>query len=233
MNYQTKSLMKKLVYLLLVCVSTISCGGNSNSPIMKREDSIRQVKDSFSNTIVNISYKGLEIGAKADNLDSLLLGCGVFSTKSDGHFIQGRHEITYVDKNNEELREWITLQVDTIHNRIAKVSLLGKSYKLADFFVQTFNERYYEEDPVEVNKMGAYEKHHNWLFKNSNIHISDLYHIDPVSGIYHVHDAILIEYEDRILSSEIDSINEKKKESEKAALDRERKQNADKLREDI
>ena len=225
--------MKKLVYLLFVCVSTISCGGNSNSSIMTREDSIRQVKDSFSNTIVNLSYKGLEIGAKADKIDSLLLSCGVYSTQSEGYFIQGRHEIAYVVKNNEEMRDWVTLQVDTIHNRIAKVSLLGKSYKLADFFVQTFNQRYYEEEPVEVNKMGAYEKHHNWLFKNSNIHISDLYHIDPVSGIYHVHDAILIEYEDRILSSEIDSINEKKKESEKAALDRERKQNADKLREDI
>lgn len=225
--------MKKLVYLLFVCVSTISCGGNSNSSIMTREDSIRQVKDSFSNTIVNLSYKGLEIGAKADKIDSLLLSCGVYSTKTDGYFIQGRHEIAYVDKNNEELRDWVTLQVDTIHNRIAKVSLLGKSYKLADFFVQTFNQRYYEEEPVEVNKTGAYEKHHNWLFKNSNIHITDLYHIDPVSGIYHVHDAILIEYEDRILSSEIDSINEKRKESEKAALDRERKQNADKLREDI
>lgn len=225
--------MKKLVYLLFVCVSTISCGGNSNSSIMTREDSIRQVKDSFSNTIVNLSYKGLEIGAKADKIDSLLLSCGVYSTQSEGYFIQGRHEIAYVDKNNEEMRDWVTLQVDTIHNRIAKVSLLGKSYKLADFFVQTFNQRYYEEEPVEVNKMGAYEKHHNWLFKNSNIHISDLYHIDPVSGIYHVHDAILIEYEDRILSSEIDSINEKKMESEKAALDRERKQNADKLREDI
>lgn len=225
--------MKKLVYLLFVCVSTISCGGNSNSFIMTREDSIRQVKDSFSNTIVNLSYKGLEIGAKADKIDSLLLSCGVYSTKTDGYFIQGRHEIAYVDKNNEELRDWVTLQVDTIHNRIAKVSLLGKSYKLADFFVQTFNQRYYEEEPVEVNKTGAYEKHHNWLFKNSNIHITDLYHIDPVSGIYHVHDAILIEYEDRILSSEIDSINEKRKESEKAALDRERKQNADKLREDI
>ena len=225
--------MKKLVYLLFVCVSTISCGGNSNSFIMTREDSIRQVKDSFSNTIVNLSYKGLEIGAKADKIDSLLLSCGVYSTKTDGYFIQGRHEIAYVDKNNEELRDWVTLQVDTIHNRIAKVSLLGKSYKLADFFVQTFNQRYYEEEPVEVNKTGAYEKHHNWLFKNSNIHITDLYRIDPVSGIYHVHDAILIEYEDRILSSEIDSINEKRKESEKAALDRERKQNADKLREDI
>ena len=225
--------MKKIVYFLFVCISVISCGGNSHSPIMTREDSIRQVKDSFSNTIVNLSYKGLEIGAKADNLDSLLLGCGVFSTKSDGYFIQGRHEIVYVDKNNEELREWVALQVDTIHNRIAKVSLLGKSYKLADFFVQTFNERYYEEEPVEVNKMGAYVTHHNWLFKNSNIHISDLYHIDPASGIYHVHDAILIEYEDRILSSEIDSINEKNKEAEKAALDRERKQQADKLREDI
>ena len=225
--------MKKLVYLLFVCVSTISCGGNSNSSIMTREDSIRQVKDSFSNTIVNLSYKGLEISAKADKIDSLLLSCGVYSTKSDGYFIQGRHEIAYVDKNNEELHDWVTLQVDTIHNRIAKVSLLGKSYKLADFFVQTFNQRYYEEEPVEVNKTGAYEKHHNWLFKNSNIHITDLYHIDPVSGIYHVHDAILIEYEDRILSSEIDSINEKKKKSEKAALDRERKQNADKLREDI
>lgn len=225
--------MRKLVYLLFVCVSTISCGGNSNSSIMTREDSIRQVKDSFSNTIVNLSYKGLEIGAKADKIDSLLLSCGVYSTKTDGYFIQGRHEIAYVDKNNEELRDWVTLQVDTIHNQIAKVSLLGKSYKLADFFVQTFNQRYYEEEPVEVNKTGAYEKHHNWLFKNSNIHITDLYHIDPVSGIYHVHDAILIEYEDRILSSEIDSINEKKKESEKAALDRERKQNADKLREDI
>lgn len=225
--------MKKIVYLLFVCVSTISCGGNSNSSIMTREDSIRQVKDSFSNTIVNLSYKGLEIGAKADKIDSLLLSCGVYSTKTDGYFIQGRHEIAYVDKNNEELRDWVTLQVDTIHNRIAKVSLLGKSYKLADFFVQTFNQRYYEEEPVEVNKTGAYEKHHNWLFKNSNIHITDLYHIDPVSGIYHVHDAILIEYEDRILSSEIDSINEKRKESEKAALDRERKQNADKLREDI
>ena len=225
--------MKKLVHLLFVCVGAISCGGNSNSSIMTREDSIRQVKDSFSNTIVNLSYKGLEISAKADKIDSLLLSCGVYSTKSDGYFIQGRHEIAYVDKNNEELHDWVTLQVDTIHNRIAKVSLLGKSYKLADFFVQTFNQRYYEEEPVEVNKTGAYEKHHNWLFKNSNIHITDLYHIDPVSGIYHVHDAILIEYEDRILSSEIDSINEKRKESEKAALDRERKQNADKLREYI
>jgi hypothetical protein len=38
---------------------------------MTREDSIQQVKDSFSNTIVNLSYKGLEIGAKADNIDSL------------------------------------------------------------------------------------------------------------------------------------------------------------------
>lgn len=225
--------MKKIVYLLFVCVSTISCGGNSNSSIMTREDSIRQVKDSFSNTIVNLSYKGLEIGAKADKIDSLLLSCGVYSTKSDGYFIQGRHEIAYVDKNNEELCDWVTLQVDTIHNRIAKVSLLGKSYKLADFFIQTFNQRYYEDGPVEVNETGAYEKHHNWLFKNSNIHITDLYHIDPVSGIYHVHDAILIEYEDRILCSEIDSIDEKRKESEKAALDRERKQNADKLREDI
>lgn len=226
--------MKKLVYLSFVCVTSISsCVGISHSPIMTREDSIRQVKDSFSNTIVNLSYKGLKIGAKADNIDSLLFSCGVFSTKSDGYFIQGRHEIAYVDKNNKELREWVALQVDTIHNRIAKVSLLGKSYKLMDFFVQTFNERYYEEEPVEVNKTGVYETHHNWLFKNSNIHISDLYHIDPVSGIYHVHDAILIEYEDRILSAEIDSINEKKKESENAALDIERKQNADKLREGI
>lgn len=147
--------MKKLVHLLFVCVSAISCGGNSNSSIMTREDSIRQVKDSFSNTIVNLSYKGLEISAKADIIDSLLLSCGVYSTKSDGYFIQGRHEIAYVDKNNEELRDWVTLQVDTIHNRIAKVSLLGKSYKLADFFVQTFNQRYYEEEPVEVNKTGA------------------------------------------------------------------------------
>ena len=225
--------MKKLVYFLFVCISAISCVGNSHSPIMTREDSIRQVKDSFSNTIVNLSYKGLEIGAEADNIDSLLLGCGVFSTKSDGYFIQGSHEIVYVDENNEELRECGVLQVDTIHNRIAKVSLLGKSYKLANFFVQTFNERYYEEEPIELNKMGAYETHHYWVFKNSNIHICDLYHIDPVSGIYHIHDAILIEYEDKSLSSEIDSINAQKKEEEKTILDRERRQNADKLRGDI
>jgi len=63
--------MKKVVYYLFMCLCTISCGGNSHSPIMTREDSIQQVKDSFSNTIVNLSYKGLEIGAKADNIDSL------------------------------------------------------------------------------------------------------------------------------------------------------------------
>ena len=103
--------MKKVVYHLFMCLCTISCGGNSHSPIMTREDSIQQVKDSFSNTIVNLSYKGLGIGAKADNIDSLLLSCGVYSTKSDGHFIQGRHEIAYVDKNNEELRSWVGLQL--------------------------------------------------------------------------------------------------------------------------
>ena len=225
--------MKKLVYYLFVCLSAISCVGNSHSPIMTREDSIQQVKDSFSNTIVTLSYKGLEIGAKADNIDSLLLSCGVYSTQSDGHFIQGRHEIAYVDNNNEELRDWVELQVDTIHNRIAKVSLLCKSYKLADFFVKTFNNRYYEQEPVEVNNMGAYETLHNWSFKNSSIHISDLYHIDPVSGIYHLHDAILIEYEDRTLSSEIDSIKAQKKKVKKAALEKEKKLNADKLREEI
>ena len=62
---------KKVVYYLLVCLSTISCGGNSHSPIMTREDSIQQVKDSFSNTIVNLSYKGLVVGAKVDNIDIL------------------------------------------------------------------------------------------------------------------------------------------------------------------
>ena len=225
--------MKKVVYYLFMCLCTISCGGNSHSPIMTREDSIQQVKDSFSNTIVNLSYKGLEIGAKADNIDSLLLSCGVYSTKSDGHFIQGRHEIAYVDKNNEELRSWVKLQVDTIHNRIARVSLLGQSYKIADFFVQTFNDRYYEEEPVETNKMGAYEKHYNWFFKNGNIHISDLYHIDPASGIYHVHDAILVEYKDMSLSSEIDSKESRRKEAENAALEKEKNLKAEKLREDI
>lgn len=164
------------------------------------------------------------IGAKAENIDSLLLSCGVYSTKSDGHFIQGRHEIAYVDKNNEELRSRVGMQ-----EYLCLVNLIKKQI----FFVQTFNDRYYEEEPVEVNNMGAYEKHYNWFFKNGNIHISDLYHIDPASGIYHVHDAILIEYKDISLSSEIDSIESQRKKAENTALEKEKKQKAEKLREDI
>ncbi len=221
--------MKKLVYSLFVCLSAFSCVSNPHSPIMTREDSILQVKDSFSNVVVNLSYKGIEIGAKADNIDSLLLACGVYSTKSQRHFIQGEHELVYADKNNEELRDFVELQVDTIHNRIAKVTLLCKSYKIADFFVKTFNDRYYEQEPIEINHMGAYETHYYWTFKNGNISIRDLYHIDPASGIYHIHDGILIEYEDRSLTSEIDSLEaERKKEEEK-----EKEQKANKLREDI
>lgn len=225
--------MKKIIILLTSVLAIVSCiGGTASAPLTK-EDSIRILRDSFSNTIVNLSYNGIRIGANADSIDSLLLECGVYSTKNDGHFIQGRHEITYVDKDNKELRERVELQVDTIHNRIARISLLGHSYKLADYFVETFNIRYYENEPVVINKMGAYERRHNWAFRNSNIHVSDLYHIDPVTGIYHVHDAILIEYKDIPLSAEIDSIEAQRKEMENAAMESERKFKADRLRENI
>ena len=46
MNYQTKSLMKKLVYLLFVCVSTISCGGGCPRTTDHKSEILQSVSSS-------------------------------------------------------------------------------------------------------------------------------------------------------------------------------------------
>ena len=198
-----KHLLSSVFAIVLVLASCNTNGVNSE---LQEKDSLQLIADSFKAKDIKLTFKGLTVGDSLKPSEKGLYGDGVRLYPINEYSYQGSISIPFIDSDGDERTEYPKIQVDVQNGLIAKISLLTDSWSLCKFFIDTFNDRYYEKEPIESNRGGGYNDYYGWFFKEQHISINRLYHIDPESGIYHITDAALIEYEHTELGKELDSI---------------------------
>lgn len=198
-----KHLLLSVVAIVLVLASCNTNGANSE---LQEKDSLQLVADSFKTKDIKLTFKGLTVGDSLKPNEKGLYGDGVRLHPISEYSYQGNVSIPFIDSDEKERTEYPKIQVDVFNGLIVKISLLTDSWDLCKFFIETFNDRYYEKEPIKSNRGGGYNDHYGWFFKEQNICIDRLYHIDTESGIYHITDAALIEYEHTELGKKLDSI---------------------------
>ena len=199
--------MKHLLLSVFAIVLVLtSCNSNGVNRELQEKDSLQLIVDSIHSKDIKLTFKGLTVGDSLKPSDKGLYGDGIHLTAIDEYSYQGNVNISFIDSDGHERTEYPKIQVDVLNGVIVKVGLLTDSWGLCKFFIDTFNDRYYEEEPRTSNRVGSYNDHYGWFFKEQNICINRLYHIDPESGIYHITDAALIEYEHTELGKRLDNI---------------------------
>lgn len=195
-----------LSFVFVIIVVMVSCNSNGAYRELQEKDSLQLIADSFQNKDIKLTFKGLTVGDSLKRNEKGLYGDGFNLSAINEYSYQGSTSIPFIDSHGNERTEYPKIQVDVLNGLIAKISLLTDSWGLCKFFIDTFNDRYYEKEPIESKRGGGYNEYYGWFFKEQHISINRLYHIDPESGIYHITDAALIEYEHTELGKELDSI---------------------------
>ena len=200
--------MKKIpfVYFLLGLLF-LSCNSNNTKSLADEKDSFNQVVDSFYNVDVHLSFNGLALGTPLCETDKKgIYGDGIAMTKINDCSYQGTVGISLIDADGNEYIEYPKVQVDIVDGLIAKISLLSESWNLCKFYIETYNNRYYESEPRDISKGGAYEEYYGWYFKEQSINIRRLYHTDSEYGVYRITDGVFIEYEHSKLCKKLEKI---------------------------
>ena len=198
--------MKYLLSVVAIVLLLASCNSNGVNRELQEKDSLQLIIDSFQTKDIKLTFRGLTVGDSLKQNENGLYGDGIRLNTINEYSYQGSISIPFVDSDGNERTEYPKIQVDVLNGLIVKISLLTDSWGLCKFFIDTFNDRYYEEEPRTSNRVGSYNDHYGWFFKEQNICINRLYHIDPESGIYHITDAALIEYEHTELGKKLDNI---------------------------
>lgn len=225
--------MKHLLSVFAIVLILTSCNSNGVNRELQEKDSLQLIAKSFQNKDIKLTFKGLTVGDSLKRNEKGLYGDGFNLSAINEYSYQGSISIPFIDSHGNERTEYPKIQVDILNGLIAKISLLTDSWGLCKFFIDTFNDRYYEKEPIESKRGGAYNEHYGWFFKEQHICINRLYHIDPESGIYHITDAALIEYEHTELGKKLDnifaSIDSLKKEKKGKLIEQEKKRLRDNI----
>lgn len=198
-------------YIFTICLVSIiltsSCSNKQTYSDLSEKDSLQQRIDSIHNIDVKLSFKEFVVGDSMPKPDKN----GLFSERIklspiDDYSYIGNTSIDYLDEEGHNRTAYSKIQVDILNSQIAKISLLSDSWGLCKFFIDTYNNRFYESEPITTNHMGAYNDRYIWYFKNQCFIIDRLYHKDKEFGMYNITDAMLIEYKHNVMSSILDSI---------------------------
>ena len=216
-----------------IAIALTSCGSNGTSVRSENKDSLQLVVDSYRNTDIMLSFKGLKVGDSLSIDSNGLYGDSIKLYPIDEYTYQGCVSIPYMDGDGKKRTEFPNIHVDVLKGRIAKISILSESWGLCKFFIETFNDRYYKKEPVESGGLGRYNETYFWTFKTQSIIINRKYHLDPQHRIYHITDSVLIAYAHDAMAKTLDCIFTKrdslKRDENRKRIENETKQ----LRENI
>ena len=175
-------IMKKILILALICCFTLGCKDKYTIEREKKEQAFKQMRDSLSNTDVQLSFMDIKIGGPVNLIDSAIAkGKIQIDSCKNGIYI-GSVSVPIVRVNlhgeNEKFNSSAIMRIGTFKDQVASIELffecLNPSYTsdTFDFFVDTFCERYYdqEEEKLDCTTFPDFD-HYEWDFKNQSLSV--------------------------------------------------------------
>ena len=166
--------MKYLVYFLIVC-SCISRMREKTPSEIARERALH-LMDSLKQVDMNLNFMGIAIGESKEQIDKAISDQRIFVDTCINDVYIGRVKVNCI-VDSITYPCWPKLKIATLNNKIASIELLFgdncRNERAFDFFVNTFNERYYNEDDISYSSRK--DEYHSWWFKNQAITIRKEY----------------------------------------------------------
>lgn len=193
--------MKLIIQVFLsviICFAVISCENKSKNEVNDRKLALQQKVDSLSNTDVKLSFMGIDIGGDINKIEEAINQGKIDNVVDSNGVYIGNVMIPY-DKYGTKVKSLIRIM--TIDKKVAAIELLFKNQYASRFFVETFQERYYNDDELENNFFQRYS--YVWSFKEQYVRVWNKTHEEPTevitNGEYNiekvnVYDATYVEY---------------------------------------
>lgn len=203
--------MKQLINLLFVVLFLTSCNVNYNNK-QSEIDPEKSIKDSLAVTDVPLTFMGIKLGDPISVAENIGLENKDFYLKRiDDNLLKGNVCLDYVDRNGEKASRYYEkcpdVEVNEIDGRVASIFLMFKSPKLRNFFLDTFNDRYYKAERIKTNRSrgNALEEVYFWDFKDTKITLTELSLTDD-DQLHKLDITVLVKYEYKSLAEKWDSM---------------------------
>lgn len=210
----------KVFLSVFICFVAISCKNKAYREARKLEWALQQKVDSFSKTDVKLSFMGIDIGGDVNQIEEAIKK-GKIDNVVDSNGVYIGNVIIPYDANDAKANALIRIM--TIDKKIAAIELAFKNQHASRFFVETFQERYYNDDKLQRYQYGSRD-YFLWDFKEQYVCVREKRHGEPQetikNGKYNiervtVYDATYVEYYHKHLYDQVCEIANK----EKAAKD--------------
>lgn len=174
--------MKKILFLILICCFTISCKDKYTIEREKKEQAFKQMRDSLSNTDVQLSFMDIKIGGPINMIDSAIAkGKIQIDSCKNGIYI-GSVSVPIVRANSfgkyEKFNSIAIMRIGTYKDLVASIELFFKCFNPSytsdtfEFFVDTFCERYYDQEDEKLHCTTFPDfDHYEWDFKNQSLSV--------------------------------------------------------------
>lgn len=217
--------MKIIFHIFLgvcICLVALSCEDKAKKEARERKLALKQKIDSLSNTDVKLSFMGIEIGGDIKQVDEAIKE-GTIENVVDSNGVYIGDVIIPYSSDNAKVNALIRIM--TIDKKVAAIELLFRSQFASSFFVETFQERYYDDDELQEYQYKIRDDY-LWDFKEQCVRVRDKKHGEPqettTNGKYNiervnVYDATTVEYFHKELYNRMLEIAKQEKASKERA----------------
>lgn len=174
--------MKNTLYILCLLLYISSC--NNTSPYEKKRAEINHIIDSLRNTEIRLSFMGIEIGGDINLIDSAVAKGKINIDSCQNGIYIGFVTVPCIEDTVSFEAEAI-MRIATINRKIASIELFFKNTNVFDFYVNTYNERYYDQHEARLysNSLSTDMDYCSWWFKNQFIIVGKNKHQELGYGV--------------------------------------------------
>lgn len=206
----------QIFFSFFFCLLAISCVDKTKKDARDKKLALQHKIDSLSNADVKLSFMGIEIGGDIKQVEEAIKK-GTINNVVDSNGVYIGDVIIPYSTDNAKVKA--LMRIMTIDKKVAAIELLFRSQFASSFFVETFQERYYNDDKLQEYQYKIRDDY-LWDFKEQYVRVRDKKHEEPqettTNGKYNiervnVYDATTVEYFHKKLYNRMLEIAKQKK----------------------
>ena len=172
-NFQRNKDMKAWSWMLFFVLNIlVSCDKKVKTSWEIRVEQERQKGDSLKNTDVKLSFMGIEVGGSIDKIEEAIKKEKVSIDSCGNGIYYGKVSFPCIHDTTTYYIGGF-MRIRTVNNRVASIDLYFSDINVYDFFIDTFNERYYDTGVYHWREPDPYRDIYCyiWSFKEQNVKV--------------------------------------------------------------
>lgn len=168
--------MRKILLIVMLCCFTVACKDKYTIEREKKEAVLKHKRDSLRNTDVQLSFMNIKVGGTINQINQAISQDKILIDSCINGIYIGSVAVPIM-KDTTTFNSNAILRIGTVDSKVASIELYFPSknsfYAEATFkfFVNTFCERYLDENEEKAMSIGSDWDRYYWHFKNQSLSV--------------------------------------------------------------